>query len=187
MANIDIMISDNTGLVYAQLNRFNLTRDQDAESAAYDALYRAALTYKPSKGVEFSTYATCCIYNALASHLRSIKAQHSVEIVSLHDTVSFNDGKTTERIDSICVDNSIESTFVKKEKSELFWIAINNAKARLTNEASIELVEAWIASDFTTKQKDLAIVANVTQSYVSTAISTFKRYLREELVKIQYY
>ncbi len=185
MANIDKMISDNTGLVYAQLNRFGLRDDQDAESSAYGALHKAAMTYKPDKGVEFSTYATCCIYNALAGRLRSIKSQQSVEIVSLSDPVGFEEGNTT-RLDKICVDNSVESAFIKKEKNELLWQAINNAKDHLSG-TSAKVIECWIQSDFTVKQKELASETGVSQSYISTALGQFKRYLREELVKIQYH
>lgn len=185
MANIDKMISENTGLVYAQLNRFGFRDDQDAESAAYGALHKAAITYKPDKGVEFSTYATCCIYNALAGRLRSIKSQQSVEVVSLSDPVGFEEGNAT-RLDKICVDNSVESTFINKEKSILLWQAINNAKDRLSG-TSAKVIECWMQSDFTAKQKELASETGVSQSYISTALGQFKRYLREELVKIQYY
>lgn len=185
MANIDMMISDNTGLVYAQLNRFGLREDQDAESAAYGALHKAAITYKPNKGVEFSTYATCCIYNALASRLRSLKSQQSVEIVSLSDPVGFDEGNAT-RLDKICIDNSVESIFVKKENSELLWQAINKAKDKLAG-TSAKVIERWIESDFTAKQKELASETGVSQSYISTALGQFKRYLREELAKIQYH
>ena len=184
MADIDTIISDNVGLVYAQLNRFNLSTDQDAESDAYEALYRAALTYAPDKGIEFSTYATCCIYNALAGHMRSLKSKHITNTLSLDDPVSFEDSCMT-RIDTICIDNSVETEFIQKERSYMLWKAIEMAKGRLSG-SSLNVVEHWIASDFTAKQKELANMVGVSQSYASTAIGHFKKYLREALDKIQY-
>lgn len=72
MQDIEAIIRDNIGLVITQLKRLKVTFDPEAESIGYEALYNAALTYDCTKGYKFSTYATCCIYNAVGSYIRTL-------------------------------------------------------------------------------------------------------------------
>ena len=75
-------IAANTGLIYKQLTAFNLLYDQDAESFAHEALWRAVKTFDESAGVAFSTYAVCCINNELRKHLRTLNRKRQLDVVS---------------------------------------------------------------------------------------------------------
>ena len=83
--DINDQIAENTGLIYKQLAAFNLLYDQDAESFAYEALYRAITTYNKSAGTAFSTYAVPMISGEIKRFLRDdgmIKVSRSLKELS---------------------------------------------------------------------------------------------------------
>ena len=69
MEGRDTLIERNIGLVYAQLNRFNLRQDPDAESIAFEALLKASENFDESTGNKFSTLA---VVSAFANLMVSI-------------------------------------------------------------------------------------------------------------------
>lgn len=93
---IDDKIRDNVGLIFTQLNKFKLAKDPEAESIGYEALYNAILTYDQSKKVQFSTYASVCIYNALGSYVRTQNKQRQLEVISYNNIAFSEDGTDHE-------------------------------------------------------------------------------------------
>ena len=55
MQDINDMIENNTGLIYAQIRRLKLYNDPEAESIGFEALYTAITNYDVTKGYELST------------------------------------------------------------------------------------------------------------------------------------
>ena len=80
--DMNSLIKDNLGLVYKQIARLKLFDDPEAESIGYEALWTAAKTFDESKGYKFSTYAMCCIYNALGSYIRTLNKKSRIETIS---------------------------------------------------------------------------------------------------------
>lgn len=179
---VDKLITDNMGLVYKQLHRFNRAYDDEAFSVALEALGKAATTYDKDKNIAFSTYATVCIYNSIAHLLRESKRQSKIQIVS-YDSPIFFDESEADFTDLIPDYNTPEAAFLKKELYNVLWKSFDVVFSRLSNDVAKQIIDAWRTSDFTASQKDLATLANVSQSYVSRVLSAFKHKLKIEMEK----
>lgn len=176
--DINEIIYNNTGLVYKQLSRFNLTNDQDAESLSFEALYNAAVGFEPDKGVKFSTYATVCIYNAIGCYLRAKNRQRRLDVVSYNVTV---DSTGDEYLDLLPGENDSEETYLKKELYQHIRAAFNKHYDKLANGKQRDILTEWKKSDFTSPTVEIAKKLGMSQSYVSQVINRFKYVLRKEL------
>jgi RNA polymerase sigma factor (sigma-70 family) len=181
--SVDKLVADNVGLIYAQLNRFSLLNDQDAESLGYEALYNAAKTFDAERPVAFSTYATVCIYNAMCGYRRNAHKKRQLEYVSLYDLAYKEQasGNAPEIIDTIPFKQSIEDALIREYDNSIIPKAIINAYNKLGNDTYRRVIFEWSLTDFTSKQRELADNTGVSQSSVSMAINVFRKYLREEL------
>ena len=122
--DINDQIAANLGLVYQQLNRFNLREDPDAESFAYEALYKSILTYDKSTGNAFSTYAVCVIANTLRKHLRTLNKKRQLDVISYDISDGYDDSDGTF-LDSIKHAEDTETTVMFHEFSEEVEAAFN--------------------------------------------------------------
>ena len=104
MQEIDYLILRHKGLAYKQLHRFHLVNDHEAISIAYWALYKALTTFKESERTLISTYATCCIYNALGDYVRTLHRKRQIEEVSYNAIVC----EEHEYIDTLSDNTSAE-------------------------------------------------------------------------------
>lgn len=180
MANINDIISDNTGLIYQQLHRFKMIDDQDAESLAYEALYKAATTYDADAGSAFSTYATCVIANALRMHYRTCNKKRQLHTLSYNALVSDDDeSKTFEGM--LTDSNTAEHNLLTSERSERIAAALNKVRSDLVVDSHIRIFDLWCDSDYIMKQSDIARELKVTQPCVSRVLSNIKYRLRVEL------
>lgn len=180
MADINELISENLGLVYSQLRRFNLLDDQDAESIAYEALYRALQTYKPESGNTIATYAICVVSNALRGHLRTKNKKRQVYTISYHTPLQDNE-EDGHLIDLIGFGATAEDNLLQSELQERVHNALSNARAELTTPLRISIFDMWVDSDFTISQREIARRLGTSQTTVSLAISNFKYKLKKEL------
>ena len=73
-ADVDELLLQHKNLVYYRLAQMNQLTNQDAESAAWEALWDSIMTFDVFGSVAFSTYACRCITNAINTVLR--KQQH---------------------------------------------------------------------------------------------------------------
>ena len=110
--DINDKIASNVGLIFKQLNKFNLAEDPEAESIGYEALYNAILTYDQSKSVQFSTYASVCIYNALGSYVRTQNKQRQLEVISYNNVAYTEDGTDHEFVDFISAPSDVEQDYI---------------------------------------------------------------------------
>lgn len=178
MANINDIISDNTGLVYQQLHRFKMIDDQDAESLAYEALYKAALTYNGTAA--FSTYATCVIANALRMHIRKLNRKRQLDTVSYNALISEDAEDSGTFLDLIVQEDETEATVLFNELNGAVADAFNTIYSTLSD-LHKKIILMWYESDYKVSQREVAIALNVSQALVSRAISSFKYKLRVEL------
>lgn len=177
--DIDQLIADNMGLVYSQLHRFNMTNDDNAFSFAVEALMKAAKTYDTNKGFTFATYATVCIYNALAHYLRGLNKKRQLSVVFYED---FIDGSAEIKyIDVLASPDTPETEYLKKELYAEVWKAYDRAYAALRGDTAKIIIAKWRDSDFTMLQSDIAKEVGVTQSNVSRILSAFKYRMKKEL------
>ena len=177
--DINKLIEDNMGLVYKQLHRFNLINNDDAFSFALEALSKAAQTYDDSKSVKFSTYATTCVYNAIAWYLRE-SARHSKYQPLSYDEPLTDDSSATF-VDMFNTASSPESEYLTKELYEYLWRAFDKVYSELPNDTAKQIISAWKESSFTASQTEIANSLAVSQAHVSRALSAFKHKLKKEM------
>lgn len=182
--HLDTLITKHSGLVYAQLHKFKLINDPDAESIAYEALYNAIKNFDASKGNKISTVATVYIYNALGSYVRSLNTKRRIVTISYNNLIDAESDE--EFVDFIPSDTDIEGEHLHRELCSAAIKAFNDSYDKLTNETHKKILAAWKASEFTAQTKDIASEVGVSQSYVSQIINNFKFSLRKKLEDIYY-
>lgn len=175
--DINDTIADNLGLVYKQLNRFNLRNDQDAESFAYEALYSAALTFKADRQVTFSTYATVCIYNALGNYIRTKNKQRQLLCVSYNELTKGGD----EYIDFLCDPMTVEDQYIATETRQFVMRTFLEEYNALKSETHKKIVTVWYSAGFDITTKEIASEVNVSQSYVSQSLNVFRYKIRQKV------
>lgn len=177
--DINDQIAANLGLVYQQLIRFNLKDDQDAESYAYEALYKAVTTYDAAAGAAFSTYATCVIANTLRMHVRKANKKRQLEVVS-YDTPVSDEEYSGAFVDMLRQAEDTESTVLFNELSDVVANAFSDIYDTLSDTHK-KIVSMWYESDYKMTQTEIARTLHLSQAMVSRVLSSFKYKLRVEL------
>ena len=107
------LVLDNLKLVYVVLKKLNLYEQKDYYyEIGVEGLVRAAKTYQPDKGYQFSTYACRCIRNAVLMDIRNNKKR--VNDISLDAPVEIKD-TVKSLYDLIESDFDVEAQYEKKE------------------------------------------------------------------------
>lgn len=182
MNDVNDRIAANTGLVYQQLTRFQMLNDQDAESFAYEALYRAVITFDESSGTTFSTYAVCCISNALRKHLRTFNRKRTLDVISYHEPIATEyDGDDIYLIDVLAntVDDA-ETSFIRNEECTRIYRAFEAERA-LLSPLHRKIIDIFYESDGKMPQKEVGVRVGTSQVTVSRAISQFRHRLKNRL------
>lgn len=178
---IEDKIASNLGLVYAQLKRFNLYGNQDAESIAYEALYKAVLNFDTSKTVKFSTYATVCIYNAIGCYMRSQNRVRQLPTVSYDVEVSNSTGDTTSLLSFISDSILLEDDYNKKELYKEMYQLIHTYIAGIKNDKQKRIVVTWLNTFGECSISTVAKLCKVSQSYASQVLQIFKSSIKKQL------
>ncbi len=180
MEDLDNLIADNMGLVYAQLYRFNKINDDEAFSYAMEALMNAAKTFDASKGFKFSTYATVCIYNAVGCYLRTLNKKRQLHLVSYYEIIE--GAEDLQVIDTLASDElSPEEAMLKEELLKHVRKAFSKVLYETTNPTAKKIIEYWAAHDFEASQTDMAKALGIAQPTISRALSAFKHKMRLEM------
>lgn len=178
--DINSKIAANRGLIFQQLSRFGLRDDPDAESLAYEALYKAILSFDDTRGNAFSTYAVCVIANALRMHIRSTRRKQQLEVISYNDVIN-NDDSEAELLHFIPdTTYNPENIVLFSELQGVVKQAFEGVLSRFS-EKQQEIIVAWYRSDFKATQCEIAAELHVSQAMVSRSISAFKHKLKKEL------
>ncbi len=186
MQDISKVIQNNIGLVITQLKKLNVLFDPDAESIGYEALYNAALTYDDTRGYKFSTYATCCIYNALGSYIRTLNKKRQLDVVSYNNIAYSEDGVNHEFVDFFKATADVEKDYLQQELLSKVCEVYELTYSRLTNDKHKAIIKAWHDADYDISNKDIANIVGVSQPYVNQVINTFKHSLRKKLEAYYY-
>ena len=168
--DINDQIARHTGLIYKQLVAFDLRHDQDAESFAYEALYRAVVTYKDNMGTAFSTYAICCINNELRKYLRTLNRKRQLEVISYDAPLNASE-ESSCLADVLEHPNSVEQMLLADEHSR-YIIESFKAEYRLLTDRHKAVIRMFY--DGKSTQKEIATSVGVTQATVSKIVSAFK-------------
>lgn len=184
--DINATIAKHSGLIFNQFKKFNLAKDPEAESIGYEALYNAILTYDQSKNVQFSTYASVCIYNALGSYVRTQNKQRQLEVISYNNIAYSEDGTDHEYVDFLSTSSGVEQDFMKTELHRIVREEFQKQYDMLTNEKHKTILSLWRNSDYEASMVSIAKQAGVSQPYVSQVINSFKFNLRKRLEEYYY-
>lgn len=180
MADINDTIAANTGLVYQQLHRFHRVDDPDAESFAYEALYRAVTTFDAAAGNTFATYAVCVIANALRKYLRDSNKKRQLEVISYHVPVGPEELGMC-MLDTLAGPDSTLERIFASELSDASKRALAKVRSGLSVESHVKIFDAWCAADFAVRQQDVADQLSLSQAYVSRILSMIKARMKKEL------
>lgn len=180
--DINDLISDNIGLVYKQLTKFNLVGNDDAYSYGLEALGRAAKTYNKNKNIAFSTYASACIYNGIAMYLRDTTRYNKLPTVS-YDVVICEDNGGDCFQDLLIGPNTTEQAILDRELYDYIWYAFDKKFEELPSDTARNIIQTWRDSNFEISQQELARVCNTSQPYVSRIISAFRHKFKKEMEK----
>lgn len=178
---MDQLIADNMGLVYQQLHRFNRINDEDAYSYAMEGLFKAASTFDPNRGLQFSTYATTCIYNALMMYLRTVRKNNHLVVVSYNAPIDESDNDSNELSEFIATCESPEDTLVRQEKVRIIINTVECLIASTSSSVQRQILQLWWQSYCTMSQTELAEKSNTSQATVSRTLAVFRHKLRQEL------
>ena len=170
-STVDTIIRTNTGLVYKQLHRFYLLNDNEAESIAFEALWKAACDYDCTKGTKFSTLATVYIYNALCGYIRKLKAKNKIEYVSYNKLIGDDQHEYLELLAS---DENVAEDLEYEEFLNFVATLYDEALLAVQNDKHRRILKIWRDKDFNCSATHIANEAGVSQSYVSQVLSSFK-------------
>ena len=159
--DIEELLAEHKNLIYYRLTQMGQLHNQDAESAAWEALWDAIGTYSVYEKTAFSTYACACITNAINGVLRK----------QLHEFEQFGYCELNENMDE---DSSYEQ--LKKLVQEVFdeHLAASRGLAR-------DILLFWRSVDFEENKTTIAKACNTSVSYVSRVIQGFKARLSGRL------
>lgn len=165
-ADVDELLLQHKNLVYYRLAQMNQLTNQDAESAAWEALWDSIMTFDVFGDTAFSTYACRCITNAINTVLR--KQQHDKR-----NTVELNE--LTEA-NLLFTDDSYESADTMQRVDEAFKIYISTCKGK-----SRDVLLLWRASGFEMSATALAKQCATSTSYVARVQCSFRAFLSCQL------
>ena len=181
MDKVNKLIEQNIGLVGAQLKKLHLSKDKDAYSEGLNALYKAIVTFDAEKDTKLSTYATTCIYNALAGYLRK---QNSVILTNTcsYDAPLADSAYTLADtlVSPLTADSTILTSASVDTIEQQVYLTLNT----VTHDRAKKILSIWIDSNYTMLYKEIAAQTGCSPSYVSNTIQVFRKNLKKRLKRI---
>lgn len=177
---IEQMIIQCYPLLMSQLNKFYMYNDPDALSFAYEALYKAIITYNMNGTTKFITYATVCIYNRLGSYLRAVK-NRPIDI-PLHMPIAESGDELMAIVDSgqyTDLPIIIDDFFSKCDKIIVDMIG------SMKNEKHRTILNVWRDSEYDMSHSDIARQVKLSQSYVTQTIHMFRHAFKKKLEDLE--
>jgi RNA polymerase sigma factor (sigma-70 family) len=180
MKEIDCLIKQNIGLMVNILKQYNLFRDPEAESIAFEALWRACEDYDESLGYKRSTLITIYVKRALGSYIRTLNKQRQIETISYNNIAYSDDGTDHEFLDLLSADESVEQQIMKDIFHQQVMEVYHEVAATLDGKKKA-IIDEWEQSEFEATNKAIADATGVSQPYVNQVVATFKQRLRKRL------
>lgn len=166
--DIEELLAEHKNLVYYRLSQMGQLHNQDAESAAWEALWDAIGTFSVYEKTAFSTYACTCITNAVNSVLRKqkLEAEH------------YGYCELSENIPAVTHDTDADVDYeqLKKIVQETFdeHLAASRGLSR-------DILLFWRSTGFDENRTTIAKACGTSVSYVSRVIQGFKARLSGRL------
>ena len=180
MQEIDCLIQQNIGLMVTILKQYSLLHDPEAESIAYEALWRACVDYDETLGYKRSTLIITYLKNALGTYIRTLNKQRQIETVSYNNIAYSEDGTDHEFLELLSDSDSIEQQFMKDVLHKRIREVYHEVAATLGGKKKA-IIEEWKQSEFEATNKAIATATGVSQPYVNQVVATFKEKLRKRL------
>lgn len=164
--DVEELLMQHKNLLYARLTAMGQLRNQDAESAGWEALWDSIETFDIYGTVAFSTYAYRCITNAINNVLRKQQAERSkIEFCELTEA------------NTLFTDTSYESAETLRIVSEAF----DEYTARTRSCLATDILQLWRASGYSLSATEIARQVGSSASYVTRVQSSFRAYLSGRL------
>ena len=165
--DVEALLAEHKNLVYYRLSQMGQLYNQDAESAAWEALWDAIGTFSVYEKTAFSTYACTCITNAINGVLRKqISEQQAYNYVELTDKIPV----------PAAVEENSELEQLKELVDEVFKEHMEQSRG-----LSRDILQLWCASGFEDNKTQIAKALNTSVSYVSRVQTSFKARLSGRL------
>lgn len=163
--DISQLLKQHKNLVYYMLSKTNQLNNQDAESAAWDALWKSIELYNVYSQVAFSTYACTVMRNAICDVIR--KQQRIISICDIDET---------QETGCLHVEQNVCSSEGVCEIMQIFETYVSSKKGLNRN-----ILLAWSSVRFENNVSNIAQICNTSTSYVSRVQCAFRAYLSRHL------
>lgn len=163
--DINQLLKQHKNLIYYMLARLGQLNNQDAESAAWDALWTAIELYNVYSSVAFSTYACTVIKNAICDVLRKQKR-----------TSKTNSIEENEELGCLYVEQNVCSNESVNEILSIFDTYVNSKCGLNRN-----ILLTWRSAQFDSNVNSIAQMCRTSTSYVSRVQCAFRAYLSSQL------
>ena len=164
--DIDYLLQQNKNLVYYMLANMGQLTNQDAESAAWEALWDAVETFDVFSKVQFSSYACVVLRNAINNILRKQMSEGEHQRYVLDQS---------SLLFSMVADNA------DHEPEQANVVSLFNTYIATKNGLVKNVMLYWYSNDFDTTACNIAEACSCTPSYVCRVQRDFRAYLSSKL------
>lgn len=186
------LFEKNTKLVVFLVNKYHghlkdayYSELEDIYQEGFLGLWKAARTFKPEKGIAFSSYAARCITNQTFMYLRKLKTRQKLPVTMYLDQPIKNqiDETNTDYYDVIGKEGNVDSDLLAYDLL-MFYENENNTtpyykKNPIYRERHKELFQLMIEGH---TQREIGNILGISQSYVSR----FMKKMKEEIYQCIY-
>ena len=177
----DTLIEHNLRLVVYVAKRYDNSTNcplEDLISIGTIGLVKAINTFKADKNIKLATYASRCIENEILMYLRkNNKIRYEI---SLDEPLNIDyDGNELLLGDIVGTDDDlVEQEMMKSDQRKLFYEALKDLNER---EKEILILRYGLSNHDELKQKDVAKLLGISQSYISRLEKKIIKKLRNQL------
>lgn len=173
--DIETIYKANIGLAWYQLRKFKRENDVEAQSFAFEALYKAIVTFQPDKGSKFATYASVCIFNAIGSYTRKgMNVEHPISISTItHENLTIEDMLPSNA--------DTEKEYIANTRAEAILKYLVLYAASMNSEATEQILNIWIKEDFVIGQQEIAERVGCSQAHVARTIKRARESLKKAM------
>ncbi len=163
--DIEQLLVAHKNLIYHMLSKTGQLQNQDAESAAWEALWDAINLFDVFCKTQFSTYACTLIKNAIYDTIRK-QNKLLAEIQLEDDQVYIFDLHEADQVDTVRLIENIYKSYISR-------------KTGLVK----DILLVWYGASFEISQREIADRCHCSISYVGRVQQSFRAYLSGKLKK----
>ena len=164
--DVNTLLAQHKNLVYYMLTNMHQLHNQDAESAAWEALWDAVETFDVFAKSTFSTYACTLIRNTINNILRKqqLEKTHQSAVIEL------------------CEQNSLVYT-MEQDDAELVAFVDRQFKNYIEHKQGTakNILLVWYSLRFSVNVSNIATMCGCSPSYVTRVQNGFRAYISGKL------